>query len=256
MEALTLPINILGMGVHVISYSNACEHIIDWATNQHAGHGKYVCVANVHMCMTGFDDDNFRQIVNNADFIVPDGRPLVWALRLRGYTQAEQVRGSELFLKVCERAEAERVPVGFYGGSEESLADFLKFVNMRFPSLEIVFFSAPPFRALTENEKNDYVEAICTSGVRILFIGIGCPKQERLMADFKDQVPCVMIGIGAAFDFFSGRKQHAPQFMQKLGLEWLFRLANDPKRLWKRYLKHNPRFIWFLLREAFVRKYR
>ncbi len=231
-----------------MSYVKAVNAIINWAKD-FPYFGRYVCASNVHMCMEAFDDPFFRKIINNADMVVPDGKPLVWAMRLLRCNKAIQVRGSDLFIRLCKAAEEEEIPVGFYGGSEQSLADFLRFVMNRFPTLKIPFFSAPPFRALIKQEEEDYLEAIRTSGIRILFIGIGCPKQEKWMAAIRDRVPCVMVGIGAAFDFFSGRKKHAPVWMQKAGIEWVFRLANDPRRLWRRYLKHNPRFILFFLRQ-------
>ena len=240
--------NVLGMRIHAASYGDACERVLDWALEE-PPRGRYVCAANVHMCMEAFDDRGFQGVVNGADMVVPDGKPLVWALRLKGRRSASQVRGSDLFLRICGRAEREGVPVGFYGGSQDCLADFLQFVMGRYPELNIPFFSAPPFRPLTAEEEAEYVQAIGESGVRILFVGLGCPKQEKWMAAIRDRVPCVMVGIGAAFDFFAGRKRHAPRWMQKAGIEWMFRLGSDPGRLWKRYLKHNPRFVWFLARE-------
>jgi len=209
------------------------------------GESRYVCVANVHMCMETFDAAEFNSVVSNADLVVPDGRPLVWALSALGAKKAEHVRGSDLLLHLCKQAEQEQLPIGLYGGTPESLIDFQIFLTTIFPRLTIAFAASPPFRDLTMEEQERYVQEIEASGARILFVGIGCPKQERWMAAHKGKVPCVMIGVGAAFDFFSGRKKHAPRWMQHAGLEWLFRLASDPRRLWKRYLKHNPRFVFY-----------
>jgi N-acetylglucosaminyldiphosphoundecaprenol N-acetyl-beta-D-mannosaminyltransferase len=232
---------ILKMPIAITSYEDTGQRILD-ATRQ--GNGKYVCVSNVHMCMEVFDDNVFCDVVSNANLVVPDGVPLVWGLKLLGNKNVTQVRGSDLLLHLCREAERNGIPIGLYGGTVESLLDFNSFLTKEYPGLQITFSSSPPFRDLTAEEKENYVQEIKDSGCQILFVGIGCPKQEKWMAEHKDKLTCVMIGVGAAFDFFSGRKKHAPRWMQQIGLEWLFRLASDPRRLWKRYLKHNPRFIY------------
>jgi len=241
---------ILKMRIDVTSYDQASNQVLAWARDK-VSH--YICVSNVHMCMETYDNREFCQIVNNADLVVPDGRPLVWGLNALGEKGATQVRGSDLLLRLCEKAQISDIPIGLYGGKPDSLMDFISFLKMEFPSLKIPFFSAPPFRVLTQQEKDNHIDEIRASGARILFVGIGCPKQEIWMAEHRDRINCTMIGVGAAFDFFSGRKKHAPRWMQEMGLEWMFRLASDPKRLWKRYLKHNPRFVYHfgkqLLRE-------
>ena len=230
------------MSAAVTSIEQAGAEILAAARN---GESRYVCVANVHMCMEAFDSREFNAVVNNADLVVPDGRPLVWALKAFGAKEAQHVRGSDLLLHLCKQAEQEQQAIGLYGGTPESLLDFQNFLTTTFPRLTIAFAASPPFRDLSMEERERYVKEIEASGARILFVGIGCPKQERWMAAHKGKVPCVMIGVGAAFDFFSGRKKHAPRWMQHAGLEWLFRLASDPRRLWKRYLKHNPRFVFY-----------
>lgn len=234
---------ILTLPVTVTSYKDAGQHILSAAQKNIC---KYVCVANVHMCMEAFDSSEFNEVVNNADLVVPDGVPLVWALKALGEGAATQVRGSDLLLYLCREAEKREIPIGLYGGAPDSLLDFEKYLKREYPDLRITFSSSPPFRELTSREKENYVREINDSNCRILFVGIGCPKQENWMAEHRDQLFCVMIGVGAAFDFFSGHKKHAPRWMQKAGLEWLFRLASDPRRLWKRYLKHNPRFVYYL----------
>lgn len=234
---------ILTMPVAVTSYDDAAGRILRRAAAGQGSH--YVCVANVHMCMESFDCPEFRRVVREADLVVPDGRPLVWGLKLLGAPEALQVRGSDLLLRLCSDAAVSGVPIGLYGGTPESLRDFESFLLQRFPQLEVACRISPPFRPLTEAEDHADVLQINASGARILFVGIGCPKQENWMAAHRGLVKCVMVGVGAAFDFFSGRKRHAPRWMQQAGLEWLFRLANDPRRLWKRYLKHNPRFLFY-----------
>lgn len=233
---------ILTMPVAVTSCEQAGKTIFAAARN---GESCYVCVANVHMCMEAFDSSEFNAVVNNADLVVPDGRPLVWGLKALGEKTAKHVRGSDLLLHLCKHAEQEQLAVGLYGGTPASLVDFQAFLTTTFPRLHIAFAASPPFRPLTQAEAEQYVREIRDSGTRLLFVGIGCPKQENWMAEQKGKLNCVMIGVGAAFDFFSGRKQHAPRWMQQAGLEWLFRLATEPRRLWKRYLKHNPRFVYY-----------
>jgi N-acetylglucosaminyldiphosphoundecaprenol N-acetyl-beta-D-mannosaminyltransferase len=240
---------IINMRVDAPSCHQAANLICDWAEE---GRGRYVCVSNVHMCMEAFDSSDFRAIVNGADLVVPDGKPLVWGLRYLGLKRASQVRGADLLLAICQEAESRRNPIGLYGGSKGSLRDFQLFLTKTFPALEIACAISPPFRPLTEEEDGQYGREIISTGARIIFAGIGCPKQEIWMAKHKDSFPCVMIGVGAVFDFFSGRKKEAPRWMQAVGLEWLFRLLSDPKRLWKRYAKHNPRFIWHFFRRHVI----
>lgn len=238
--------NILGMKVDVTSPEAAVGLIQAWSSDS-VGH--YVCVSNVHMCMECFDSKEFQSVVNSADLVVPDGRPLVWAQKMLGYASASQVRGMDLVLKTCERAADRGIKVGFYGGTCQILDDLQSVLHARYDNLKIVCLIAPPFRVLTKDEDKFYVNEIRDSGAQILFVGIGCPKQEYWMAEHKDNLGCVMLGVGAAFDFLAGRKRHAPHWMQVIGLEWLFRLLSEPRRLWKRYLKHNPRFLWYFSKQ-------
>jgi N-acetylglucosaminyldiphosphoundecaprenol N-acetyl-beta-D-mannosaminyltransferase len=240
---------ILSMNVDTTSCKIATDVILGWTKKYK---GRYVCVSNVHMCMEVFDNSSFMKIVNGADMVVPDGRPLVWAQRLIGAENPQQVRGADLLLSICEMAEKKCISIGLYGGTSDSLNDFIIFLKSKFPLLNIGYHYSPPFRPLTLLEDRLCIEGIRKSKVKILFVGIGCPKQEIWMADHKDMLKCVMIGVGAVFDFFSGQKKHAPRWMQKMGLEWIFRLFGDPKRLWKRYLKHNPRFIYYFAKQLIM----
>jgi N-acetylglucosaminyldiphosphoundecaprenol N-acetyl-beta-D-mannosaminyltransferase len=203
-------------------------------------------MANVHVTMEAHDSAEFRAIVNGADLVAPDGIPLVWALRLFGAPQARQVRGHTLTVSVIERAAAADVPIGFYGGSPAVRTLLLQECQRRFPDLRVVYAHAPPFRELTAEEDAAIIRDINESGAGILFVGLGCPKQERWMALHKESLNAVMLGIGAAFDFLTGVKPEAPEWMQRAGLEWLFRLGTEPRRLWRRYAYHNPRFVVLL----------
>jgi len=244
--------DILKIRVDITSSKKVIKQIFHWIGAETKG--KYICVSNVHMCMEAFDDSAFCNVVNNADLVVPDGKPLVWAQKFSGHKNAAQVRGPELFIKLCEDAQNRAIPIGLYGGSKKSLVRLMEKLEIRFPSLDITFADSPPFRELTVEEENRYIKEINSSAVKILFVGIGCPKQEKWMAKHKKNLNCVMIGVGAAFDFFSGEKKHAPVWMQKIGMEWFFRLISDPKRLWKRYLKHNPRFVYYFLKQLLKNK--
>ncbi len=231
---------ILGMRVDATSYAEATRQVLDWAR---AGESRYVCVANVHMVMEAYDDPGFRELINAADLVTPDGMPLVWMLRRLGCTNQQRVYGPTLTLWVAREAARQGIPVGFYGGHPEVVEKVSKKLAARFAGLQVAYCYSPPFRPLRPEEDEEIVQAINRSGVRILFVGLGCPKQERWMAAHRGRVQAVMLGVGAAFDFHAGRVPQAPSWLQNIGLEWFFRLLMEPRRLWRRYLKHNPRFV-------------
>ena len=230
---------ILNMRVDATSYTDAVNRVLGWAAR---GESRYVCCANVHSVMESFDSPYFRNCMNAADLVTSDGVPLVWALRRLGVGMATRVYGPDLVPEIFRAADREGLRVGFYGGSPESLKLLLQVTEQQFPGLVGYGFS-PPFRELSPEEDQMVVDRINASGVQILFVGLGCPKQEKWMADHRDRVRAVMLGVGAAFDFLTGRKPQAPDWLQSVGMEWLFRLAVEPRRLWRRYLKHNPRFV-------------
>ncbi len=233
-------IQVLKSRVNTVTYTSAVFRILSWAN---LSQSRYVCVANVHVVMEANDSSDFAKIISNADMVTPDGVPLVWVMRLKGRIKQERVYGPTLMLHILETAAQENIPTGFYGGSSEVVNALAMRMHSRFPGLNISFSYSPPFYPLTPEEDADIVRQIRDSGARILFVGLGCPKQERWMADHYKKLQTVMIGVGAAFDFHSGVKAQAPNWMQNNGLEWLFRLAKEPRRLWRRYLYYNPRFI-------------
>jgi N-acetylglucosaminyldiphosphoundecaprenol N-acetyl-beta-D-mannosaminyltransferase len=181
--------------------------------------------------------------MNGADLTAPDGMPLVFGLRRLGLPRSTRVYGPALMRAVLAEAARRGVPVGFYGAAPHVLAALRSRMRSRLEGLEVAYAVSPPFRELSSAEDRDAVAEMNASGARILFVGLGCPKQERWMAAHQGSVHMPMLGVGAAFDFLAGEKRQAPRWMQRAGLEWLFRLATEPKRLWKRYLKHNPRFV-------------
>jgi N-acetylglucosaminyldiphosphoundecaprenol N-acetyl-beta-D-mannosaminyltransferase len=237
---------VLGMRVDATSYAETADAVIERAE---AGAGGMVCIATAHMAIECLDDPALRRAVNSADRVTPDGMSLVWALRRLGVDAATRVYGPSLLPILCARAEARALPVGCYGGTPEVLEALGAELRRRFPRLRVPFAWSPPFRALEPAEDAALVDAIEASGVRILFVGLGCPKQERWMAEHRERLRCVLVGVGAAFDFVSGAKPQAPEWMQGAGLEWLFRLGAEPRRLWRRYLVGNARFLYhFVLR--------
>lgn len=247
---------VLGSHIDPTSYPSAATQVRQWAS---AGESRYICAANVHMVMEAYDHPGFREVVNSADLVTPDGMPLVWIMRARGYKEQERVYGPVLMLKVLEMAEAESIPVGFLGGKPEVLDQLAVNMRQRYPHLKIAYTHSPLFGGVSDAEDLAAVERISRSGVRILFVGLGCPKQEVWMHAHRHRVNAVMIGVGAAFDFYGGAVKQAPTWMQQSGLEWLFRLVHEPKRLWKRYFFYNPRFVILSLVEQFrywFRKFR
>lgn len=232
---------VIGTRLDSVSYATASDRILQWTK---VSDSHYVCIANVHMLMEAHDSPKFRDIVNNADLITPDGIPLVWMMRAKGQRAQTRVYGPTLMLHVLEAAVRENLAVGFYGSKPEVLNMLVKRMQAKYQGLKVSFLCSPPFRELSQSEDNEIIQKINDSGVQIMFVGLGCPKQEKWMAVHRGKIQAVMIGVGAAFDFHAGVKAQAPLWMQKVGLEWLFRFATEPRRLWRRYLYHNPRFIF------------
>ncbi|WP_038025901.1 WecB/TagA/CpsF family glycosyltransferase [Synechococcus sp. PCC 7336] len=230
---------ILSTFVHATSYEDACDRISTWVSNQESC---YVVAANVHVVMTAYWDANYREVIQQASLVTPDGMPLVWAMRLLGVRKQQRVYGPDLMLAWCARAESEKLSIYLYGGTETMLRQLQDTLRQRFPSLVIAGSHSPPFRPLAPEEEAEDIARIHASGAGVVFVGLGCPKQEEWMARQKGKLQAVAIGVGAAFSFHSGEVTQAPRWMMSWGLEWLFRLWAEPRRLWKRYLINNPAF--------------
>jgi len=226
------------------SYDETVRNCLAWGSERQS---RALFFANVHVIMEAFDNPEFRDRLNKADMVNPDGVPLVWALRAFGESGASRVYGPDATVAILAAAEREGMSVGFYGGSSNVLDTLVRIVRERHPRLQIDFVESPPFRALTQAEDESVVDRIRASGAQLLFVGLGCPKQEIWIADHLGKVPAVMLGVGAAFDFLAGTKPQAPRWMMRSGLEWVFRFVTEPRRLAKRYLKHNPRFVGLIL---------
>lgn len=249
-RAFAVARHVLGMRVDATTYDEASDVVIAWARAREA---RYVCAANVHMTMEAHDAPEFQAVVNGADLVTSDGMPLVWALRLLGVRDASRVYGPTLMLHVCERAARDGVPVGFHGGRPEVVEALVARLTERFPALAVAYAVAPPFGQRSPADEAAAVAAIAASGARILFVGLGCPKQERWMAGHRAALPLVQLGVGAAFDFHAGAVRQAPKWLQDIGMEWAYRLAMEPRRLAGRYLRHNPRFVALFVRQLLGR---
>jgi N-acetylglucosaminyldiphosphoundecaprenol N-acetyl-beta-D-mannosaminyltransferase len=207
------------------------------------------------MVMEAHNDIHFRKIINNADLVTPDGMPLVWTMRLLGTKNQTRVYGPTLTRHVCKAASEFGLPVGFYGGSPETIKYLVQNISNWFPSLKIAYACSPPFQTLRPEKDEAVVQSINKSGAKILFVGLGCPKQEHWMFDHIGKINAVMIGVGAAFDYHAGLKRQAPRWMMAIGLEWFFRLCNEPRRLWRRYLYNNPRYLFLVARQILRERY-
>jgi N-acetylglucosaminyldiphosphoundecaprenol N-acetyl-beta-D-mannosaminyltransferase len=227
------------MRVDQTSYEDASARIVKWAQQRES---RYVCAASVNNVIEAHASPVFRAAMNGADLITPDGVPLVWGLRLLGCRNATRVYGPDLTKHLCSAAAEQGLSVGFYGGDPYVLSALTERAAELWPGLKIHYACSPPFRALTPEEDHRIVGDINSSDARIVFIGLGTPKQDIWMAEHKPQLKAVTVGVGAAFDFIVGKKRQAPKVMQQAGLEWLFRLCCEPRRLWRRYLYRNPRF--------------
>lgn len=247
-------VNVLGVGVSAINMDIALKTISDWIANR--SH-QYVCVTGVHGVMESQADEELKAIHNDAGLVTPDGTPLVWISRLNGHREVQRVYGPDLMLALCEYSVKPGFRHYFYGGNEGVPELLAKELASRFPGISIAGTFSPPFRELTAEEDEDVIEMINDSHADIVWVGLSTPKQERWMSAHVGKLDAsVMIGVGAAFDFHAGLKLQAPIWMQRSGLEWLFRLATEPKRLWKRYLRNNPLFVGLFVAQMLrIKKY-
>jgi N-acetylglucosaminyldiphosphoundecaprenol N-acetyl-beta-D-mannosaminyltransferase len=240
--------SILGVRIDATSYADAMERVLAWARR---GEPRYVCCAAVNNIMEARRSPAYRIVMDNADLVTSDGMPLVWMLRWLGARSATRVYGPDLTSALLKASEDIGISVGFYGGTEAVLGRLLTVARQRYPRLDIAYAHAPPFRELTPEEDRRTTQSIQDAGVRILFVGLGSPKQDRWMHAHKGRVPAVMLGVGAAFDFLAGAKPQAPRWMQSSGLGWMFRLGSEPRRLWRRYLMQNPKFVALAVAQLF-----
>ncbi|MBD2176203.1 WecB/TagA/CpsF family glycosyltransferase [Pseudanabaena sp. FACHB-1998] len=241
-------IPIINVGIDTTSYADSCDRIVRLSHQNQSG---YVIAANVHVVMMAYWDRQYRQVLEKGEIVTPDGMPLVWALRLLGTKKQQRVYGPDLMLALCDRAVLEDLSIYLFGATDDTLGKLERNLKLRFPNLAIAGKHAPPYLELNSPDFALQLETdirlIKNSGAKIVFVALGCPKQEFWMhvAQYKSQykLAVVMIGVGAAFDFHSGQVAQAPRWMMAMGLEWLYRFCQEPKRLWQRYLINNPMFV-------------
>jgi N-acetylglucosaminyldiphosphoundecaprenol N-acetyl-beta-D-mannosaminyltransferase len=241
---------IVGLRVNAISIAEATELVCAWGGSHES---RMVCCANVHVAVTARDRTDLRDAMEKADLVTPDGMPLVWMLRRLGFPQQQRAYGPDLMLSVCERAEALNLGVAFFGSTREVLDSLIDSLKLRYPNLSIVSTISPPFRRLSADENVQVAKQINDAGASVIFVGLGAPRQELWMHEQKEAIAGVMIGVGAGFDFHAGTVRQAPRWLMRSGLEWLFRLIVEPRRLWRRYFTTIPRFILLALRQLAAR---
>lgn len=232
-------VNILGVEISAVNMSQTLECFEEWIGQREPN---YVCVTPAHGVMDCLEDGDLREIFNHSGLTTPDGMAIVWLLRWRGARHVERIYGPDLMLKVCERGLKSGWRHYFYGGKPGVPEALEKHLKERYPELQVAGHHSPPFHPLSPEEDGVMVEGIQATRPDIVWVGISTPKQERWMSEHVGRlgVPA-LVGVGAAFDFLSGEKRQAPRWIQRSGLEWLFRLINEPRRLWRRYIRY-PKF--------------
>jgi len=234
---------ILDSFIDATSWEKAINTLLQWAKDRRS---RYVCICNVHVVVIAKQQPEFRRIANEADMATPDGMPIAWVLRRSGFEQQERINGPDLMWSLCRHAAEKGLSIFLYGSTPDTLEKLLDRLNTSFPQLVIAGVFSPPFRLLSAEEDREMTDLINGSGAHIVFVGLGCPKQEFWMAAQRGKLKAVMIGVGAAFDYHAGTVRRAPVWMRQAGLEWLCRLMSEPKRLWKRYLITNLLFLFYL----------
>ena len=246
--------DVLGVWIDAVDPLRTMDAVRGWLGSRRRG---YVCFANVHAVMEANRDPALRAVYNSAGLTVPDGMPLVWAARIRGHRDVRRVYGPDFMLRLCEEASRAGWSCYFYGGAPGVGERLQEEMGRRFPGFRSAGAHAPPFRPLTTQETSEDIARINAARPDMVLVGLGCPKQERWMAAHRPDLEAPLLaGVGAAFDFAAGRVRQAPRWMMTLGLEWLFRWAQEPRRLWYRYFVYNPLFlVRFVLQMLGLRRY-
>lgn len=241
--------HVLDSHIDAVSWDEAISRIAGWAAHHQS---RFVALCNVHSVVTASQEADFNKVITQADLALPDGAPVAWALRREGFSRQQRINGPDLMWRYLGVAEQLGQSVFFYGSSNDTLDRLMVRIKAAFPRLKIVGLESPPFRELTAEEDQAYVTQINQSGAHVVFVGLGCPKQEAWIANHRGRIKAVMLGVGAAFDYHAGTIQRAPVWMQKLGLEWLHRLASEPRRLARRYAVTNSVFVYRMVKSMLV----
>jgi N-acetylglucosaminyldiphosphoundecaprenol N-acetyl-beta-D-mannosaminyltransferase len=234
-------VNVLGVGISVLNLKTACQAIAEAVARKRKG---YVCVTGVHGVSEAQESAAFRRILNRSYLCTPDGMPMVWLGRLHGRRGMGRVYGPDLMLEICQWSQSSGCRHFFYGGAPGVAGRLKESLERQFPGLQVAGYHTPPFRPLEPAEEEELARKVEETRPDIFWVGLSTPKQEKFMAEYLGRLNVtLMIGVGAAFDFHTGRVKQAPRWVQRSGLEWLFRLGQEPGRLWRRYLRNNPLFV-------------
>ncbi|GAB1790263.1 glycosyltransferase [Priestia megaterium] len=231
--------------ISALTFEETVNQIQTWSSNKKRS---YVCICNTHSLVTAYKNEQFRDALENSALNTPDGMPLVWGLKMLGFKRQNRVDGPNLMLKLCEDSGAKNTRIFLYGNTDENLKELEKELKAKYPDIKIVGKYSPPFRKLSQEEQESIIRMINDSHADITFVSLGCPKQELWMYKNSQHINGIMIGVGAAFDFIIGKVKRPPMIFQKMGLEWLFRLLAEPKRLWKRYFYNNPMYVYLFIK--------
>lgn len=239
---------VLNAPLDLMDWDKAIGRLVRWGAERRSA---VVCICNVHMTVTAGTDPELAAVLDRAEMVTPDGAPVAWVMRRAGYVTQDRINGPDLMWRYLAEAERLGQVVSFYGGMEDTLVALKDAMFSAFPNLKIGGMVSPPFRALTVEEDKAYVDQFNAAGTAVLFVGLGCPKQEKWMHAHRGRINAVMVGVGAAFDYHAGTIKRAPLWMQRYGLEWFHRLCSEPRRLWKRYLVTNTLFILGMAKNGF-----
>jgi N-acetylglucosaminyldiphosphoundecaprenol N-acetyl-beta-D-mannosaminyltransferase len=245
--------DLIGSPICALPFNHQIDLMIDWAKNHQS---KMVYVANVHMVIEAWQRPNFAEAMKKADLVTPDGLPLVWMLKLLGAKWSERVAGMDIFRETCKKASQNHLSVFLLGSTPEILDKISQRLGSEFPSLEIAGVESPPFRPLGMTPDLQLVDRINASNAKIVFVALGCPKQELWMLQHRDQIQAVMVGVGGVFPVYAGILKATPKLIQNTGFEWLFRLVQEPRRLWKRYAITIPIFIFLSVHQLLLQSMR
>jgi N-acetylglucosaminyldiphosphoundecaprenol N-acetyl-beta-D-mannosaminyltransferase len=243
--------SVIGAPIDAISWDEAIARIHFWA---HRHESRYICISNVHSVVTATEDHEFSRVITEADMATPDGAPVAWMLRRLGFKSQQRINGPDLMLRYCSEINGTDESIFLYGSSPDTLVRLQDNLLEIFPDLRIAGTYSPPYRPLTPEEDAAAVQMINKSGAGTVWVSLGCPKQEKWMADHRGRINAVMLGVGAAFDYHAGTIIRAPLWMQKCGLEWFFRLITEPRRLWYRYFSTNISFIAAATRQLIFKR--
>lgn len=244
--------NIFGTWISLGTYKQFIDAILALAAGQRSS---YVCFANVHMVVEAYKDPEFARVVNQADLVTPDGKPLTVFLRLFRKVAQERVAGMDVIGDLLRECALRGKSVYFYGTTEPVLEAMRRKAMSENPTLRIGGYYSPPFRALTDDEKEEIANKINSVNPDLVLVALGCPKQEKWMAENKGRINACMLGLGQAFQVYAGMAKRSPKWMQDYSLEWVYRLVLEPKRLWKRYLVTNSHFLWLTIQHFFARMF-